>query len=107
MNIFRLLTILCTHVGEEIAAITDSTPTDMYPLLICLSFDNNQIKVESVIQGMMSNSEVLGHLIQARDTFNVQNQSLIPTNYSSTNSTTENWTVPPSTLTEVVEQSNE
>ncbi|CAF2718983.1 unnamed protein product [Rotaria sp. Silwood2] len=61
--------MIATDAGEEVAAVIDSLPSEVYPLLICLVFDRGEIKVKSVIHGTMSDREALPLLLQARDTF--------------------------------------
>ncbi|CAF4135793.1 unnamed protein product [Rotaria sp. Silwood2] len=68
-NYHEFLTIVATDAGEEVAAVIDSLPSEVYPLLICLVFDRGEIKVKSVIHGTMSDREALPLLLQARDTF--------------------------------------
>ena len=105
--IYRLLSTVTTYVGDEVANVIDSTPTDLYPLLICLIFDRGQIKVESVIQGFMSDSEVFGLLIQARDAFSSRFELPDTTGLSLTAISTENWSISPSTLIPVRNESDE
>ncbi len=101
------MTIILTYAGEEVAALIASSSIDVYPLLICLTFNQNQIKVESIIRGAMSNSEVLALLIQTRDAFNAQIQLLDTTDFNLKNISTEDWFIPASTLTEVEKESDE
>ncbi|CAF2455598.1 unnamed protein product [Rotaria sp. Silwood2] len=106
-NYYELLTTLATHVGEEIATVIHSSPTELYPLLVCLIFNQGEIKIECIIQGIMSDSEVFGHLIQVRDTFSDQFHLPDTTGLSLTSIQTENWSIPASTLTQVSLESNE
>ncbi|CAF3512537.1 unnamed protein product, partial [Rotaria sp. Silwood2] len=77
------------------------------PLLICLGFDQDQIKIESVIQGIMSNSEVFALLIQAQDAFGARLGLPDTDGLSLTNISRENWSIPASTLIQVPEESDE
>lgn len=104
---YRLLTIVTANIGEEVASIIDSSPTDVYPLLICLIFDRGQIKVENVIQGIMPDSEVFELLIQAHDAFSARFELPDTTGLSLTTISTENWSIQASTLTEVTKDSDE
>jgi hypothetical protein len=99
--------MVATHVGEEAAAVIDSSPIDAYPLLICLTFNRDEIKVESVIQGTMTNSEVFTLLIQARDAFDSQYDVPDPTSLNLTTILTENWSLPASTVIQVANESDE
>jgi hypothetical protein len=105
--IYRLLTVVATHAGEEVATVIDSTPTDVYPLLICLIFDRGQIKVESVIQGLTSDSEAFALLIQARDAFGSRFELPDTTGLNLSAISTENWSIPASTLMPVTKESEE
>ncbi|CAF1463734.1 unnamed protein product [Rotaria sordida] len=106
-NYHELLTIVATHAGEEVAAIIVSSPTEVYPLLICLIFDQGQIKVECIIQGIMSESEAFGLLIQARDAFGDRFELPDTSGLSLTNISTENWSIPASNLIQVPTASDE
>ncbi len=101
------MTIIATQAGEEVATIIDSTPRDMYPLLVCLIFDRGQIKVERIIDGLTLDSEVFDLLIQARDAFSNRFELPDTTGLSLTNISTENWSIPESTLTQVPKESDE
>ncbi|CAF4812146.1 unnamed protein product, partial [Rotaria sp. Silwood2] len=102
-----LLTIVATNVGEEVATVIDSSPIEVYPLLICLGFDQDQIKIESVIQGIMSNSEAFALLIQAQDAFGARLGLPDTDGLNLTNISRENWSIPASTLIQVPEESDE
>ncbi|CAF4256164.1 unnamed protein product [Rotaria sp. Silwood2] len=106
-NYHELLTIVATNVGEEVATVIDSSPIEVYPLLICLGFDQDQIKIESVIQGIMSNSEIFALLIQAQDSFGVQYGLPDTNDLNLTNISRENWSIPASTLIQVPKESDE
>ncbi len=101
------MTIITTHAGEEVAAVIASSPTDIYPLLVCLIFDRGQIKVECIIDGLMLESEAFSLLIQACDAFSGRFELPDTTGLSLTNISIENWSIPASTLTEVPKESNE
>ncbi|CAF1556227.1 unnamed protein product [Rotaria sp. Silwood1] len=106
-NYQEFLTIVTTHAGEEVAAVIDSSPTEIYPLLICLGFDRGQIKVESIIQEIMSESEIFALLIQARDAFDARFDLPDTSGLSLRNISTENWSIPKSTLIQVSKESDE
>jgi hypothetical protein len=101
------LTTVAAHAGDEVAAVIDSSPTDIHPLLICLIFDRGQIKVECVIDGMMSDNEVFALLIQARDAFGSRFELPDTTGLNLTTISTENWSIPASTLIQVSKESDE
>ncbi len=105
--VYRLLTIVTTNAGEEVASIIDSSSTDVYPLLVCLIFDRGQIKVENVIQGIMPDNEVFELLIQAREAFAARFELPDTTGLSLTSISTENWFIQASTLTPVAIESDE
>ncbi|CAF1494270.1 unnamed protein product [Rotaria magnacalcarata] len=106
-NYHELLTTVLVHAGEEVAAVIDSSPNEVYPLLICLIFDRGQIKVEGVIQNMFSENEALAVLIQARDVFNARFELPDTSGLNLRSISTENWSIPASTLTEVPKESAE
>ncbi|CAM4896983.1 unnamed protein product [Rotaria socialis] len=106
-NYHELLTTVAVHAGEEVAAMIDSSPNEVYPLLLCLIFDRGQIKVEGVIQNMFSENEALAVLIQARDVFNARFELPDTSGLNLRSISTENWSIPASTLTEVPKQSVE
>ncbi|CAF1262522.1 unnamed protein product [Adineta steineri] len=106
-NYHELLTTVVTHVGEEVGAVIDSSLIEIYPLLICLIFDRGVIKVESIIQGTMSESEAFSLLIQTRDAFDSRFDLPDTTGLSLTTISTENWSVPASILTKVNKESGE
>ncbi|CAF4790264.1 unnamed protein product, partial [Rotaria sp. Silwood2] len=89
-NYHELLTIVATYVGEEVATVIDSSPTELYPLLICLGFDRGQIKVECVIPGIVSDIEAFALLIQARDAFDARFELPDTSGLSLTNISREN-----------------
>ncbi len=101
------MTIVTTNAGEEVAAVIDSSPTDVYPLLVCLIFDRGQIKVENVIQGIIPDSEVFDLLIQAREAFAARFELPDTTGLSLTSISTENWFIQASTLIPVAIESDE
>lgn len=103
----RFLETIVRHVGEEAAALIATSPRDFYPLLVCLIFDRGQIKVETIIQGSMSESEAFALLIQAREAFRDRFELPDTTGLNMRNIATENWSIPPSTLTEVPKESAE
>lgn len=105
--ICRLLATIGEHTGEETAAVIASTPTDTYPLLVCLIFDRGQIKVESIVEGLMSESEAFALLIQARDAFCGRFELPDTTGLNLRAISTENWSIPASTLTQVAKPSDE
>lgn len=94
-------------MGEEAAAMIASSPPDLYPLLVCLIFDRGQIKVETIIQGLMSENEAFALLIQAREAFRDRFELPDTTGLNMRTIATENWSIPPSTLTEVPKDSAE
>ncbi|CAF1109370.1 unnamed protein product [Adineta steineri] len=106
-NYHELLTTVVTHVGEEVGAVIDSSSIEIYPLLICLIFDRGVIKVESIIQGTMSESEAFSLLIETRDAFDSRFDLPDTTGLSLTTVSTENWSVPASVLTKVNKESGE
>ncbi len=93
---------ITAYAGEEVATIIDSTPRDIYPLLVCLIFDRGQIKVECIIEGLMSDTEAFALLIQAREAFSSRFE--LPSLHAIS---TENWSMPASTLTSVPKESDE
>ena len=103
----RFLETIVRHVGEEAATMIASTPQDFYPLLVCLIFDRGQIKVETIIQGPMSENEAFALLIQAREAFRDRFELPDTTGMNMRAIATENWSIPPSTLTEVPKESTE
>lgn len=94
-------------MGEEAAAMIASSPADIYPLLVCLIFDRGQIKVESIIQSQMSEDEAFQVLVQTRDAFRDRFELADTTGLSMRAIATEHWSIPPSTLTEVANGSEE
>jgi hypothetical protein len=105
--IYRLLTTISTHTGEEVAAVLHSSSIDNYPLLICLIFDRGQIKIECIIEGLMSDNEAFALLVQARDAFSGRFELPDTTGMNLTTISTENWAIPASTLTQVPRESDE
>ncbi|CAF1556235.1 unnamed protein product [Rotaria sp. Silwood1] len=103
----ELLTIVTKHANKQVAEIIDSTSTEIYPLIICLIFDHGQIKIESVIQGIMSDSEIFALLIQTRDAFGARFDLPNTNGLNLRNISTENWSIPKSTLIQVSKESNE
>ncbi|CAF5160246.1 unnamed protein product, partial [Rotaria sp. Silwood1] len=106
-NYQELLTIVTKHANKQVAEIIDSTSTEIYPLIICLIFDQGQIKIESVIQGIMSDSEIFALLIQTRDAFGARFDLPNTNGLNLRNISTENWSIPKSTLIQVSKESNE
>ncbi|CAF4410897.1 unnamed protein product, partial [Adineta steineri] len=106
-NYHELLTTVVTHVGEDVGAVIDSSSIEIYPLLICLIFDRGVIKVESIIQGTMSENEAFSLLIETRDAFDSRFDLPDTTGLSLTTISTENWSVPASVLTKVNKESGE
>ena len=104
---YRLLSIIIKHAGEEVAAIIDSSPKEIYPLLICLIILRGEIKVDCVIHGDMSVDEIFVLLTQTYDAFRPRFGSPDTTGLQLTHISKENWSVPPSTLTEVLKESDE
>lgn len=84
-----------------------SSPLDIYPLLVCLIFDRGQIKIESIIQNQMSESEAFELLVQTRDAFRDRFELADTTGLNMRAIATEHWSIPPSTLTEVTKDSDE
>ena len=101
------MTIVTTQVGEEVAAVIDSSPAEIYPLIICLLFDRGQIKVQSVIRGTLSWTEAFVLLIEAREAFDARFELPDTTGLSLKNVSKENWLIPASTLTQVSKESDE
>lgn len=66
----RLIDLLKIHVGENVVKILSSVMLDEFPLMIPLTFNAGQIRVECLIRGNMSETEVLNHLVNAHDGFN-------------------------------------
>ncbi|CAF3904063.1 unnamed protein product, partial [Rotaria sp. Silwood1] len=106
-NYYELLTIVATHAGEEVAAVIDSLPTEVYPLLICLILHKGKIKVQSVIQRTMLDSEACNLLLQARTAFGAQFELPDTSGLNLRNISTENWSIPKCTLIQVPKDSDE
>lgn len=100
-TIFRLLATITSHVGEEVAVVIDSSPNEHYPLLICLIFDRGEIKVQSVIKNSMTDIEVFALLLEAQDAFNARFELPDTSGLTLRSISTEYWSLPPSTVTQV------
>ena len=61
--------MLRKKLGEEIAETVSSSPVDLYPLLICLMFNEGSISISKIIDGSVSHDEALNFLMEAGKEF--------------------------------------
>lgn len=106
-NLFRLLTMLRMHTGDNVAGLVASSPVDLHPLLLCLVFHNGRIEIASIIEGNMSVDLTLRLLIQARDVFDCRKEEPDPTNLQLTMVSDEGWTMSKSLLGPITNNSEE
>ncbi|CAF0948599.1 unnamed protein product [Adineta ricciae] len=69
VNYQKLLAIVNRHLGDEIKEQIASLPTEKFPALICLAYNNAEIQITNVIQGCASHCDALESLKEARDRF--------------------------------------
>ncbi|CAF2798443.1 unnamed protein product [Rotaria sp. Silwood2] len=107
VNYAQLLANVSKHLGEGVATIIDSLSINSYPLLVCLSFNQGQINVDTIIDGTVSDSEAFSQLLEICEKMNSQLEFPDTTGLPTSAVSIENWSMPASNLTHVSEQSEE
>jgi hypothetical protein len=99
--------MLRTHLGNEIEKTVASSSIDTYPTLICLTYENGQVKITNIIQGYVSCDLTLNLLKVARDQFDCRIESPYLANTLWQPVTNEVWSMSPSVLKSIERTSAE
>jgi hypothetical protein len=99
--------MLRTHLGNEIKETVASSSIDTYPTLICLTYENGQVKITNIIQGYVSCDLTLDLLKVARDRFDCRIETPHSANPLWQPVTNEVWSMSPSVLKSIERTSEE
>ncbi|CAF4711246.1 unnamed protein product, partial [Rotaria sp. Silwood2] len=107
VNYAQLLANVSKHLGEGVTTIINSLSINFYPLLVCLSFNEGQINIDTIIDGTVSDSEAFSRLLEICEKMNSQLELPDTTGLPMSAVSIENWSMPASNLTQVPQQSEE
>ncbi|CAF1615987.1 unnamed protein product [Adineta ricciae] len=107
VNYQKLLAIVGKHLGKPIKEQIASLPTESFPALICLAYNNAEIQITNVIQGCVPHCDALESLKEARDRFDYRIETPNSAGPLWKLSINEVWQMEPSVLHPIEKSSEE